>query len=108
MMTLGNFSCGLLCAGIGLPLLLSKGKAANLIAGYNTMDTAKKNQIDPVKLSRYTGRMLLYAGGEMIFFGIIYLFYPAFWLLLAGWIAFAVIIVIGVIRANIGNPFEKG
>ncbi len=107
MMTLGNFSCGLLCAGIGLLLLLSKGKAANLIAGYNTMNTAKKAQIDPVKLSRYTGHMLLYAGGEMLFFGVVCLFYPKLWLLSASWVLFAVLIIAGVIRANIGKPFHK-
>ena len=42
-----------------LGIILSMGKGANLIAGYNTASEADKAKIDEKKLCKYVGRLML-------------------------------------------------
>lgn len=94
----------LFLAGMSVPLL--RGKAAWLIAGYNTMNQEEKTHWDGPALARFVGKVLLAIGlatlpyGVGIFFGLEWLTWV--YLAFTGGLS-----VFAVVYCNTGNRFRK-
>jgi uncharacterized membrane protein YidH (DUF202 family) len=85
---------------------LLNGKGAFLIAGYNTMSTAKKAQYDEKALCRFTGLLLVVISFCLALFPIS-LYFEITWLLYCG-IALIFVALIGFfIYAYTNNRFRK-
>lgn len=86
--------------------ILSKGKGAYLIAGYNTMSSQEKAQYDEVALCKFMGKMmyslcfclLMIVLGDLLQNTI---------LLVAGIILFVSVVVFTIVYGNIGNRFKR-
>ena len=89
-----------------LGVLFYFGKGADLIAGYNTLPTAKKAEYDVKKLCKYMSKLmfalavcwLVIASSEL---------FKTMTLLWIGLCLFMLIVLFGVIYMNTGNRFKK-
>ena len=108
-MAIGLAVTNLVSAGLTLilGLVINTGKASFLISGYNTMSPGEKARIDEKKMSRFTGRMLIYSALPLAIGGILALlnvFLSV--LMLTSWGLFTIISVGGVIYVNVRKPFN--
>lgn len=91
---------------VALGLLLSSGKGAFLIAGYNTMKKEKKEKYDEAALCKFMGKMMfalsfcaaLWALGEIL--NVVWIFY-------AGFALFFAVLVFALVYANTGGRFKN-
>lgn len=87
-------------------IVLSKGKGASLLAGYNTLSESKKEHYDEVALCQFMGKILygvcfsilLFAGSEL--FGYHYLF-------TLGVLLLFFLIIFAVVYSNTNDRFKK-
>ncbi|WP_214723126.1 DUF3784 domain-containing protein [Exiguobacterium sp. s143] len=87
-------------------IVLSRGKGASLLAGYNTLSESKKEHYDEVALCQFMGKImygvcfsiLLFAGSEL--FG----YYSLFTL---GVMLLFFLIVFAVVYSNTSDRFKK-
>ena len=95
-----------ICLFIFLGILFSLGKGAGLIAGYNTASSEEKAQYDEKKLCRYMGKFMfsLAAGWCIIASSAIFKLRFLFWI---GSGVIIILLIVGVIYANIGNKLRK-
>ena len=89
-----------------LGVMFLRGKAASLVAGYNTASPQEKAATDEKKLCRYMGRLMFALAGCFVIAAIGDLIgsMTVFWLGLA---AFLVTAVVGAVLANNGDRFRK-
>ena len=89
-----------------LGIVFSKGKGADLIAGYNTLPESEKEKYDKIAMCKFMGKimygicviMLLFAVSEII---------DNQMLFISSFILFTVLILFTVIYTNTGNRFMK-
>ncbi|MBS2968194.1 DUF3784 domain-containing protein [Metabacillus sp. KIGAM252] len=87
-------------------ILLSKGKGASLLAGYNTMSDSEKAQYDEVALCKFMGKImygisfsiLLFALSEMLEIQILFII---------GLILLLTFIIFALVYSNTRNRFKK-
>ncbi|MFD2212340.1 DUF3784 domain-containing protein [Metabacillus endolithicus] len=87
-------------------IILSKGKGASLLAGYNTMPDSEKAQYDEVAMCKFMGKImygisfstLLFALSELLENQIIFII---------GLILFLSLIIFALVYSNTGNRFKK-
>ncbi|ANC77449.1 hypothetical protein ABE65_011830 [Fictibacillus phosphorivorans] len=87
-------------------ILLSKGKGASLLAGYNTMSDSEKAQYDEVDLCKFMGKImygisfsiLLFALSEMLENQILFII---------GLISLLTFIIFALVYSNTRNRFKK-
>ncbi|AZB42035.1 DUF3784 domain-containing protein [Bacillus sp. FJAT-42376] len=87
-------------------ILLSKGKGASLLAGYNTMSDSEKAQYDEVALCKFMGKimygisfsLLLFALSEMLVNQILFII---------GLILLLTFIIFALVYSNTRNRFKK-
>lgn len=89
-----------------LGLILSRGKGAFLIAGYNTASKAEKAKYDEKALCRFMGKIMFALAGcqGIMALGILVV---GMWLYYVGIGLFLVVVFGTVIYANTGNRFQK-
>lgn len=105
-MTLALFHLSLALFLVLLGCLIKYGKAAWLIAGYNTSSKEAKEQYDVEALCQGVGHILFALAGTLIIpaaGG----FFNAEWAIHMGWIFFTLTIIAFVIYANTGNRYRK-
>lgn len=86
--------------------ILSKGKGASLLAGYNSMSESEKAQYDEVALCKFTGKIMygitfsifLFSLSEMLGNKMIFI---------VGLILLLSLIIFLLVYANTGNRFKK-
>ena len=91
---------------VGLGIVLSMGKGAFLIAGYNTASKEERAKYDEGALCRFMGKLMFLLAacwipvtiGGVLEIG---------WLLGAGLAVFLATILVGILYANTGNRFKK-
>lgn len=91
--------------GMSIPLL--RGKAAWLIAGYNTMNQEEKTHWDGPALAKFVGKILLALGLATLPYGVGIFYFRLQWLT---WVYLAFtggLSVFAVIYCNTGNRFKK-
>lgn len=87
-------------------ILLSKGKGAFLIAGYNTMSDSEKAKYDEIALCKFMGKImygisfsiLLWALSEMLEIQVLFII---------GLVLFSCLLVLVLVYSNSGNRFKK-
>lgn len=87
-------------------IILSKGKGASLLAGYNTMPDSEKAQYDEVAMCKFMGKImygisfstLLFALSELLENQIIFII---------GLILFLSLIIFALVYSNTGDRFKK-
>lgn len=106
IIALAAFSAiGLGLAGLSIPLMM--GKAAWLIAGYNTMTAEERAGYNGPALAKFTGKILLVIGLVTPLYGVGLFHFGWQWLT---WIYLAVVIGLSVFAAiycNTGNRFKN-
>lgn len=97
---------GLGLVGLSVPVL--RGKAAWLVAGYNTMSPDEKAQWDGPALARFTGKILLAMGVVTLPYGVgLFHFGWGVWLTLTYLAVMVGLSVFAAIWCNTGNRFRK-
>lgn len=91
---------------IVMGLILHTGRGSFLIAGYNTLSSAEKEQYDTKKLCRFVGKILLFIGFITPLFAIGGI-YDIEWLPIACSFGIIALCVFAVIYCNTGNRFKK-
>lgn len=89
-----------------LAILLSRGKAAFLIAGYNTLPPEEQAKYDIDALSKFMGKIMFGASGGLlllVFGGLL----PSTGLQIAGTVLLLLVSIFAVVRTNTGNRFKK-
>ena len=89
-----------------LATVLSKGKGASMLAGYNTMSDSEKAQYDEVAMCKFMGKimygisfsLLLFLLGNLLENEVVFAI---------GIILFLALIIIALVYANTGNRFKK-
>lgn len=89
-----------------LGFLIKYGKAAWLIAGYNTSSKEVKAQYDVEALCRGVGHILFVLAGTLII-PVAGSILNAEWAIHVGWIFFTLVIIAFVIYANTRNRYRK-
>lgn len=95
---------GLLFLTIGL--LLCRGKAGFLLAGWNTMPKEKKQNWDERRLLRFNGRCIIGLAVLMLL-GALFTLLDIGWLVALDWVAFAVLMIWMIVYQNTGNHFRR-
>ena len=94
---------GLMFLAVGL--LLCRGKAGFLLAGWNTMPKEKKQNWDERRLLRFNGRCIM-GLAALILLGALFTLLDIGWLLALTWMAFAILIIWMIVYQNTGNHFR--
>ncbi|MFE3573074.1 DUF3784 domain-containing protein [Lysinibacillus sp. NPDC059133] len=87
-------------------IVLSQGKGAFLLAGYNTMSDSEKEKYNEKALAKFVGKvmygycfcLLLWALNEL---------FKTEWLFIIGLVLFIVLTIFVVVYANTRNRFKK-
>ncbi|MGM7635216.1 DUF3784 domain-containing protein [Bacillus sp. Hm123] len=87
-------------------IVLSKGKGAFLIAGYNTMPEHEKEKYNEEKLCQFMSKIMYGICFSLLLWAFSELFNQPF-LFIIGLILFISLIVFTLVYANTGNRFEK-
>ncbi|MFJ7666220.1 DUF3784 domain-containing protein [Lysinibacillus sp. NPDC097195] len=87
-------------------IVLSQGKGAFLIAGYNTMSDSKKATYDEKALAKFTGK-IMYGYCFCILLWALDGLFQTEWLFIMGTILFVGLTVFMLIYGNTGNRFKK-
>lgn len=87
-------------------ILLSKGKGAFLLAGYNTMSDSEKANYDEAALCKFMGKIMFGVSFSLGLFALNEWLEKPF-LFVAGLISLLFFIVFGVVYSNTGNRFKK-
>lgn len=95
---------GLLFLAIGL--LLCRGRAGFLLAGWNTMPKEKKQNWDERRLLRFNGRCII-GLAVLILLGALFTLLDIGWLVALDWVAFAVLTIWMIVYQNTGNHFRR-
>lgn len=91
---------------IGIGILLSQGKGAFLIAGYNTMPKEEQEKYDVRALCKFMGKMMFLFAFSM-FFWILGDLYESSALFIVGLVIFLGVTVFMLIYMNTNNRFKK-
>ena len=103
---LANLSCGSLCLLMALMFRKNK-KAANYIAGYNTMSEEEKARYNEKELCRFLSRLLLFCSALMIVTGIIIVFNIYIWaMLICSWSVFVIVFIFSIINLTHNARFK--
>ena len=89
-----------------LGIVMSKGKGASLIAGFNTLPKEEKEKYRSKALSKCIGKMMFALSFSMLFW-IVSIIYDINWLFQFGVILFVGIIIFTIVYVNTGNRFKK-
>ena len=106
-MIIANLIGGVICLVFGL--IIQTGKANFLIAGYNTMSKKEQSEWDAKALSKFTGWVLLVLPSVILLLVCIPIslnFFP-YAMLIASWVLFTLIIIVGSIYINISRRFRQ-
>ena len=87
-------------------VLLCKGKAGFLLAGWNTMPKEKKQSWDEKRLLHCNGRCIL-GLAALILLGALFTLLEIDWPVALSWVAFAALIVWMIVYQNTGNRFRR-
>lgn len=87
-------------------VLLCKGKAGFLLAGWNTMPKEKKQSWDEKRLLHFNGRCIL-GLAALILLGALFTLLEIDWLVALSWVAFAALVVWMIVYQNTGNRFRR-
>lgn len=87
-------------------VLLCKGKAGFLLAGWNTMPKGKKQSWDGKRLLHFNGRCIL-GLAALILLGALFTLLEIDWLVALSWVAFAALIVWMIVYQNTRNRFRR-
>jgi len=87
-------------------IVLSQGKGAFFITGYNTMSDSRKETYDETALAKFTGK-IMYGYCFCILFWALNGFFQTNLLVMVGTIFFVGLTVFMVIYSNTGNRFKK-
>lgn len=89
-----------------LAVVLSKGKGANFIAGYNTMPESEKAKYDEVAMCKFMGKMMYGFSFSVLLWGISALLDNQLYFVI-GMIIFVLFMVWTLVYFNTGNRFKK-
>lgn len=89
-----------------LAIVLSQGKGANFIAGYNTMRESEKVKYDEVAMCKFMGKMM-YGFSLSVFLWGLDSFFEHQYLLFVGLSIFFAFFVWTLVYMNTGNRFKK-
>lgn len=87
-------------------IVLTQGKGAFFIAGYNTMSDRKKETYDETALAKFTGK-IMYGYCFCILLWALDGLFQTNWLLIVGTILFVGLTVFMLIYGNTKNRFKK-
>lgn len=87
-------------------ILLSKGKGAFLLAGYNTMSDSEKANYDETALCKFMGKIMFGVSFSLFLFALSEWLENQFIFVMA-LILLPIFIQFGVVYANTGNRFKK-
>jgi len=87
-------------------IILSTGRGAFLIAGYNSLSPEEKAKYDIKKLTNFMGKLMFALASSMVFL-IFAILYETEWLLFLTILLFVGIVMAGVIYLNTGERFRK-
>lgn len=91
---------------IGMGILLSQGKGAFLIAGYNTMSKEEQEKYDVLALCKFMGKMMFLFAFSMGFW-ILGEIYESTTLFIVGTVIFLAVTAIMLVFMNTNNRFKK-
>ncbi len=89
-----------------LAIVLSKGKGASLLAGYNTMPDSEKAKYDEAALCQFMGKIMYGISFSLLLFGLSELLDTQA-LFIIDLILFIGLIIFALVYANTGNRFKK-
>lgn len=89
-----------------LGIVFSTGRGAFLIAGYNTMPRAKRQEYDTVALFKFMGKMMFVLAFSQVFW-LLGTLSEQRWLFTLGMVVFAATIVFMLVYLNTGGRFKK-
>jgi len=87
-------------------IVLSQGKGAFLIAGYNTMSDSEKEKYNEKALAKFVGKVMYGYSFCLLLWGLNDLFKTE-WLFIIGLVLFIVLTIFVVVYANTRNRFKK-
>ncbi|UGB33206.1 DUF3784 domain-containing protein [Metabacillus sp. B2-18] len=87
-------------------IMLSKGKGASLLAGYNTMPDSEKAQYDEVALCKFMGNIMYGISFSILLFGLSELLENQA-IFMIGLILFLSLIIFALVYSNTGDRFKK-
>ncbi|MEY9974743.1 preprotein translocase subunit SecG [Lysinibacillus sp. RC46] len=87
-------------------IVLSQGKGAFLIAGYNTMSDSEKEKYNEKALAKFVGKVMYGYCFCLLLWGLNELFKTE-WLFIIGLVLFIVLTIFVVVYANTRNRFKK-
>ncbi|GGE58930.1 DUF3784 domain-containing protein [Priestia taiwanensis] len=87
-------------------IILSRGKGAFLLAGYNTMSDEEKAQYDEVALCKFMGKIMYGISFNIVLFAISQMLENQLLLIIAI-ILFAILLIFTFVYPNTGNRFKK-
>lgn len=87
-------------------ILLSKGKGASLLAGYNTMSDSEKAQYDEVALCKFMGKIMYGISFSILLFALSEVLENQI-LFIIGLILLLTFIIFALMYSNTRNRFKK-
>lgn len=87
-------------------IVLSQGKGAFLIAGYNTMSDSEKEKYNEIALAKFVGKVMYGYCFCLLLWGLNDLF-KIEWLFIIGLVLFIVLTIFVIVYANTRNRFKK-
>ncbi|WP_431030223.1 DUF3784 domain-containing protein [Lysinibacillus sp. LZ02] len=87
-------------------IVLSKGKGAFLIAGYNTLPKSEKAKYDEVALAKFMGKVMYGYCFSIMLWGLSELINQQ-WLFIVGLVLFIALTIFTIVYGNTGNRFKK-
>ena len=87
-------------------IILSKGKGASLLAGYNTMPDSEKAQYDEVAMCKFMGKIMYGISFSILLFGLSELLENQA-IFIIGLILFLSLIIFALVYSNTGDRFKK-
>lgn len=87
-------------------VVLSRGKGAFLIAGYNTLSESEKAKYDEVALAKFIGKIMYGYCFSIMLWGLSELIHQQ-WLFTVGLVLFLGLTVFTLVYLNTGNRFKK-